>query len=295
MSFLDVFDHNTYAADSRNQFMNWGLMGNLTWDYGQDTVGYGTGVTAELNQPDWTLRYGFFQMPAYNNTNNVGSGDGGEDQWLRIPPKGAFAPFTKSWSQATEFEKRYSVNAHPGAVRFLAWLDQANNDTFTAATALLLANANADLTAAQSYHYSYGFGVNWEQEVTNSVGLFSRLGWNDGKTMALQFSDANWSTSFGVSVKGDAWDRPNDTVGLGAVVSGISSHAQHFLEAGGVGIEDGDGALSYGWEKVLEAYYSYELREGIRATVDYQYIENPAFNKDLGPISVFGARIHAEF
>jgi high affinity Mn2+ porin len=252
MSFLDVFDHNTYAGDPRTQFMNWALMANLTWDYGQDTVGYGTGATVELNQPNWALRYGFFMMPPYVNAGNVGSGDGCEDQFLVWPARGKCGPFFKSWSMATEFERRYSIGDHPGAIRLLGWLDEANDDTYQAATALLLADgSNANLVAAQAYHYSYGIGLNWEQELTKSIGVFSRLGWNDGKTQALEFSDANWSASLGVRTKGDRWNRPNDTAGLAGVVTGISHDNQLFLAAGGLGIEAGDGALTYGPETAV--------------------------------------------
>ncbi len=30
-------------------------------------------------------------------------------------------------------------------------------------------------------------------------------------------------------------------------------------------------------------------------TLDYQFIVNPAYNRDRGPVSVFGARLHAQF
>jgi high affinity Mn2+ porin len=30
-------------------------------------------------------------------------------------------------------------------------------------------------------------------------------------------------------------------------------------------------------------------------TFDYQFIVNPAYNRDRGPVSVFGARVHTEF
>ena len=80
-----------------------------------------------------------------------------------------------------EFERRYSVDAHPGAIRFLAWLNEADMASYHAATAILLANGpGADISPAQAYRYKYGFGLNWEQEVAKNVGLFSRLGWNDG-------------------------------------------------------------------------------------------------------------------
>lgn len=53
----------------------------------------------------------------------------------------------------------------------------------------------------QSYRHRYGFALTWEQEVAANVGLFSRLGWNDGQTQAMKFSDVNWTASAGVSVK----------------------------------------------------------------------------------------------
>jgi high affinity Mn2+ porin len=295
MSFLDVFDHNTYAGDPRSQFMNWGLMANLTWDYGQDSIGYSLGATAELNQPDWTLRYGFFEMPAYINAGNVGSGNGGEDQFLTYPPRGSFAPIDKSYAMAVEYEQRYSLNSHPGAVRLLAWLDDASRDSYYAATTILQSEGpSADLSSAQGYHHSYGLGLNSEQEITKSVGVFSRLGWNNGKAQALEFSDANWSASLGVSIKGDGWNRADDTIGVGGVVSGLSSAFRKYLTAGGLGIELGDGTLNYGPEKALETYYNVQLSKGIQTTLDYQFISNPGANRARGPVNIFGFRFHYE-
>jgi len=175
----------------------------------------------ELNQPNWALRYGFFDMPATKN------GFSGDDQFLMSPQSGKYGPFSTSWAMMTELERRYSINAHPGAIRFLAWLNEADMASYTAATALLLANPNnvaGDIAAARAYRYKYGFGLNWEQEIAKSVGLFSRLGWNDGHEEAWTFTDVNWTASLGVSVKGEAWRRPDDTFGLAGVVSGASGH-----------------------------------------------------------------------
>ena len=35
--------------------------------------------------------------------------------------------------------------------------------------------------------------------------------------------------------------------------------------------------------------------QSTRFTLDYQFITNPAYNTDRGPVSVFGARIHTQF
>ena len=289
---LDLCDNNTYAQDPHTQFMNWAMMGNLAWDYGQDTVGFTTGVAVELNQPKWALRYGFFQMAHDKN------GFTGDDQFLMSPQSGAYGPFLRSWAMMTELERRYNLHSHPGAVRFLAWLNDADMASYTTATALLLANpgnVEGDIGAARAYRYKYGFGLNWEQEVGANMGLFSRLGWNDGHEEAWTFTDVNWTASLGASVKGAAWRRPDDTFGLAGVVSGASRDNQKFLEAGGLDMLDGDGALNYGCEKVLETYYNFKIYKNVHATLDYQFITDPAFNRDRGPVSVFGARFHWEF
>ena len=284
---LDICDNNTYASDPHTQFMNWAMMGNLAWDYGQDTVGFTTGIAVELNQPKWALRYGFFQMPRDKN------GFTGDDRFLKWPSGGAYGPFLRAWAMAAEFERRYSINAHPGAIRFLAWLDEADFASYQAAIPILEANGpGADISAARAYRYKYGFGLNWEQEIARNIGLFSRLGWNDGDEETWTFTDADYSGSLGLSVKGEAWRRPDDTFGLAGIVSGASRANQQFLEAGGLDILDGDGALNYGLEKVLETYYDFKIWKTLHGALDYQFITGPAFNRARGPVSVLGARLH---
>ncbi len=68
--------------------------------------------------------------------------------------------------------------------------------------------------AAFGFRSKYGFGVNWEQEIAKNVGMFGRLGWQDGQTAAAAFTDADWTVQLGLSVKGAAWRRPGDTFGL---------------------------------------------------------------------------------
>jgi len=288
----DICDNNTYAHDPHTQFMNWATMANIAWDYGQDTIGYTTGFAVDLNQPKWALRYGFFQMPADKN------GYTGDDQVFKWPydSSAAYGPFLRSWAMMAEFERRYAIDGHPGAVQFMAWLDEAHFASYQAATAILIADGpGANIDPARAYRYKYGFGLNWEQEVASDVGVFSRLGWNDGHNESWTFTDVNWTISLGVSVKGDAWHRPDDTFGLAGIMSGASRENQKFLEAGGVDLTDGDGALSYRPEKVLEAYYAFQIFKSVQFTLDYQFIDDPAFNRDRGPVSVFGARLHWEF
>jgi hypothetical protein len=66
MSMADIFDRNTYNHDPHTQFFGFSGI-NPAWDYPSDTVGYTTGIAFELNQPDWAVRYGWYQMPSTPN------------------------------------------------------------------------------------------------------------------------------------------------------------------------------------------------------------------------------------
>jgi high affinity Mn2+ porin len=296
LSPTDIFDKNTYAGDAHAQFLNWAAVTNITWDFPSDTIGFTTGLALELNQPDWAWRYGFFQMPGVQN------GFTADDRILTWPGAGSGGPFFLSWGMMSEFERRYKINDHPGAIQFLAWLNEADMASYTAATAILRANppgpdvpqgAGSDVPPASlAFRHKYGFGLNWEQEVAKNVGMFSRLGWNDGHEEAWTYTDANWSASLGASIKGAAWCRPDDTFGLVGIVSGASRDQQEFLEAGGLGIIDGDGALNYDCEKVLETYYDFPIGKTAHFTMDYQFVADPAFNSARGPVSIFGVRLH---
>jgi high affinity Mn2+ porin len=153
----------------------------------------------------------------------------------------------------------------------------------------------ADIVATRDYRNKYGFGLNLEQEVTKDAGVFARAGWSDGHTEAWMFNDVDYTGSLGLSVKGGSWHRAGDTFGLAGALNGISHVHQEFFAAGGTGILAGDGNLNYSLEKVLETYYDFEIWKTIHGAVDYQFISDPAFNKDRGPVNVFGARLHLEF
>lgn len=291
-SAKDIFDNNAYANDPRTQFMNWGLMANEGWDYPADAIGYTTGLAVELNQPRWTLRYGFFQVPAEQNGLTL------EDRYITWPYNGSAAsgPFLEAWGMVTELERRYTLEDHPGTIRFLAFLNRAKMANYSEAAALLQAGGlTADWQATRSYRLKYGFGLNWEQEIATNVGVFSRLGWNDDQEEGYMFSDVGYAASLGLSFNGALWHRPDDTYGLAGVINGISKNAQEFFQAGGTGILAGDGNLDYGLEKILETYYDFKIWKNFHSTVDYQFISNPAFNRARGPVSVFSARLHWEF
>ena len=278
LSAKDIFDNNAYANDPRTQFLSWAYMANEAWDYPGDSLGYTTGAAIELNQPHWTARYGFFQMPRVSN------GSAMDTHYL------------EAWGMATEFERRFQIGDHPGTVRLLAFLNRAHMGNYAQAVdAADISGMPAEIAATRAYRFKYGFGLNIEQEIFKNIGVFSRIGWSDGGSEAWVFTDVDRSATLGLSFNGGMWQRPNDTFGLAGAVNGISHLHQEFLAAGGTGILAGDGALDYGLEKSLETYYDCGVWKTIHAALDYQFIEDPAFNRDRGPVSVFGARIHWEF
>ncbi|HUD46939.1 MAG TPA: carbohydrate porin [Candidatus Baltobacteraceae bacterium] len=275
ISVLDIFDQNTYAGDATTQFLNWALVANEAWDYPANSLGYITGFAAELNQPQWTARYGFFQIPRVQNGMAI------DEDYLQ------------AWGMVTELERRFAFHDHPGAVRLLAYLNRADMGSY--AEAVDNPARPVDIVDTRRYRLKYGFCLNTEDELFKGIGVFTRLGWNDGQSENWSYADVQMSVSAGLSIKGDFWHRPNDTAGLAGIVNAISRAQQQFFADGGLGILAGDGALNYGLEQSLETYYRFQVWKNISATADYQYVINPAYNKDRGPVSVVSMRLHWEF
>ena len=168
---------------------------------------------------------------------------------------------------------------------------------YSDAVALALATGlPADINAVRAYTSRPGVSMNVEQQVNDNLGVFFRAGWADGHKEPWDFTDIDHYVQGGVSINGKSWGRPDDTIGVAGVVNGISNEHVAFLNAGGLGILIGDGQLTnYGTERILEAYYSYALTQSTRLTVDYQFISNPGYNADRGPVNLFAGRVHWQF
>ena len=125
--------------------------------------------------------------------------------------------------------------------------------------------------------------------------MFSRTTWDAGQTEKIGWTDCDASFSLGAVLKGSGWGRPDDKVGVGGVLEGLSPAARAYFAAGGLGILIGDGRLNYRQEKVLESYYAFSVNKWVTLSPDYQIIADPAYNADRGPVSVFSLRLHVEF
>ena len=122
-----------------------------------------------------------------------------------------------------------------------------------------------------------------------------RIGWNDGKHASWAFTEIDQTFTAGLSIKGNFWKRGDDIFGIAIANNGISSDHKSFLQEGGYGFIIGDGKLNYGHETIVESYYNAKLFKFLWLSFDYQFVKNPAYNKDRGPVHVFGLRGHVFF
>jgi high affinity Mn2+ porin len=273
-ALTDFFDTNAYSDDPRGQFMNWSIMYNGAWDYPADTRGYTVGVLAELTERRWSLRVAQALMSTFAN--------GPILDWRVAENRGNVA----------EWETRYSPGGQAGVLRILGFANSYNGGNFREA---ILANGTTDLADTRSNGtLKYGFGLSLEQAITHDVGVFARYGWSDGKNEDFEFSQIDRSLSGGVSVGGARWRRAADRVGVAAVRNYLSGDQRVFLADGGLGFLIGDGRLNYRPETVLETYYAFQVVKFLTVSLDYQRVENPAYNYDRGPVNVYSLRLHVE-
>jgi high affinity Mn2+ porin len=283
-AIVDIFDTNKYANNAKSDFLNWSLVNAGTFDYAGDAWGYSYGAAAEWYQGRWTLRGGVFDLSATPAGGNSPSG-------------GVLDPTFRQYQLVGEIEERHELWGQPGKLKLTAFLSHGRAGLFADAIALAQATGQpADITAVRNATNRTGVSVNLEQQVTETLGVFARAGWADGRIEPWDFTDIDRTISAGVSINGKQWGRPDDTLGIAGVVNGIAGVHQAFLDAGGLGILVGDGQLPRpGPEQILEAYYSYALSAATKLSFDYQFVVNPGYNTDRGPVNVFAGRFRWTF
>jgi high affinity Mn2+ porin len=273
----DIFDTNKYAHDPRVDFMNWTIIDTGTFDYAADAWAYSVGAAAEWYQGPWTLRGGLFDLSTAPNATHLDP-QFGQFQWVG------------------EIERRYVIWDQPGKLAINGFLTRGRMGSFQDAIDLAAQTESpADIAAVRRYNSRGGIGMNLEQQLMPNVGLFVRAGIADGDKEPYEFTDVDRTVAAGLSISGKQWGRDDDTFGIAGVVNGISGVHQAFLNAGGLGILVGDGKLpNPGSEKIIETYYSFPVFS-TKVTLDYQLIANPAYNRDRGPVSVLGFRVHSQY
>jgi hypothetical protein len=275
LSTADLFDVNPAGSDSHMQFMNWTVDNNGAFDYAADTRGYTYGFVLEYQGPIVEARFGLMLMPTVAN--------GIDLDWN----------LANSSAQNLELEVKYSRRpGWAGTVRLLGYANRANMGDYQEA---IDAPGRPDITAHRHPGTTkYGVGVNVFQELGGKVRAFSRGGWNDGRFESFAYTEVDDTFEIGADLAGPWWRRPNDKIGLAFVTNGISVPHRRYLQRGGLGFLLGDGNLRYGRENIVELYYNLQVYRGAFLAGDFQYVENPGYNRDRGPVYVFSLRGHIE-
>ena len=279
LAVLDIFDDNRFSHDPRTQFLNWSLMTHGAYDYAADARGYSWGFALEYFHDASTLRAGRFIQPK-------------EPNQLALDPR-----VFKHYGDQVEIERAYALANRPGKLRILVFRNVARMARYQDALDLAAqVGGPPDINAVRTVErVKRGIGLNLEQEISPSVGLFGRASWADGQTETYAFTEIDRSLSGGVSVKGGAFGRARDTLGIAYVRNALSTAHRDYLAAGGLGFFLGDGALDYRPENILETYYSLNVVKDFWFSVDFQRISNPGYNADRGPATVISGRLHYGF
>ncbi len=274
---VDIFDKNKYAGDPRKDFLNFALIDAGTFDFVADAWSFTYGTAVEWYQGDWTLRAGAFDAP-------LAPADPDLDTSL------------KQFQWVGEIERRWKLWSNPGKIAVTGFVTRAKLGSYTDAVALAAEiGGPADTAAVRQYRSRTGVSMNIEQQISEELGVFVRAGLANGAIEPDAYTDIDRTIAAGFQLTGKQWGRPNDTLGIGGIVNGISSSHQAYFNAGGLGIEIGDGMLPHpGLEKILETYYLFPVANW-QVSFDYQFIANPAYNRDRGPVSVVAARVHTQF
>lgn len=280
----DLFDVNSFATNPRTQFLNYGLSNSAAYDYAQNTRGYTRGLTVSWINPRWSLRAGSFQMP------RVAGG-------LRLA--GDLAEHRGDQVELELHPRLVRGLKAPGAVRLMAFRNVAEMGRYRdALRRARRTGSHPDVTAVRrDGAVKYGFVLGLEQALGDegATGLFARLGWNDGRTESFCYTECDRALSLGAQVSGRRWGRAGDHAGIAVAQNGLSGVHRRYLAEGGPGFNLGDGRLSYEPERVLETYYSFRISRPLSLSLDYQLIANPGYNRNRGPVSVLGLRLHLQY
>jgi hypothetical protein len=279
LSTADAFDVNTIGSDSHLQFMNWAIDNNGAYDYAADTRGYTLGAIVEYAAPRWALRFGELAMPTVAN---------GIDYDY---------DFAHARGENLELELHPAIAGRPGVIRLLGFANHARMGRYAdaIATFLIRQSDTPDVTTTRvPGRVKLGAGLNVEQEVSDLVHAFGRLGWSDGAYESFAYTEVDNTVALGGDLRGTPWHRDGDKLGLAAVSNGLADDHRTYLALGGKGFLLGDGRLRYGRETIVEAYYTARAYRGVFVAADLQGIVNPGYNQDRGPVVIGSLRLHLE-
>jgi high affinity Mn2+ porin len=283
ISMADFFDVNTYGTDSNLQFMNWAVDNNGAYDYAADTRGFTYAALLEYHDKNYVIRFAEALMPKVANGIHLD------------------ADMSRARAENVELELHGTVlkQRPPGVLRLLSYVNHANMGDYRDTVNSWLANPTTPVPEITNHPLQttvkYGFGVNFEQPLNDWLGLFGRWGWNEGQHESFAYTEVDQTWQIGAGGNGGRWGRKYDRIGLVFVSNGISHDHARYLSLGGLGFLLGDGKLNYSRENIVEGFYTLHAWRGIFPAFGLQYVVNPGYNADRGPVVVPTLRLHLEF
>lgn len=284
-SLTDFFGNSQVSHDPRTQFMNWSLMGNGGWDYPANTRGYTFGTVLQAFVHDWEFRTALVAMPMEAN--------GAEMQFKFGDAMGWVAEIAKAHVLQRD-------ETHYSSFRVGGFVNKARMGNYQLSIQRSLASSYyphpaPDIEDSRLYGRSKaGFYINIDNHF-GQVHHFIKASWNDGKNETWAFTEIDNSIATGLQFDGSLWKRTADALGIAIVRNGLSADHRNYLALGGYGFLIGDGQLNYAHETATELYYSLALGKHLSLSPDYQWVLNPAYNRDRGPVHILALRMHAEF
>ena len=287
-SLLDYFDTNPYAKDPRSQFTNWSFLTHGGWDYAADARGYTVAAMAEYRAPGWAVRAARAMQPRESNGLALDEALG------------------RHYGDQLEVESDLPFAAPGGPMRGRALVFRNRILAGSFADALVLAGASGgvpDVGLVRRDQTKTGWGLTLEVPLSDASGLFLRASGTSGNLETYAFAEIDSQWALGGQLSGASWGRSQDRLGIAYAVNGLSDTHRAYLNAGGLGFFLGDGQINYGSERVFESYYRLALPEwGTRIgkiqsalSGGIQYITNPGYNRDRGPVTTYTLRWHSEF
>lgn len=278
-SLTDFFNNSEISHDPRTQFMNWSLMGSGAWDYPANTRGYTMGAVLQAYFHDMVIRTALIAVPIEAN--------GPELQFRYGKAMGTVIEWEKT--HLLQKDEQHFTTLHAGM-----FFNKARMGNYAASIAAA-GNSAPDITDSRQYgRTKWGWYASLEHHA-GDLHWFAKASWNDGNNETWAFTEIDRSIAAGLSLDGRKWKRVSDHIGLAFVRNGISEPHRQYLAKGGYGFLIGDGALNYGGETILETYYSFQVMKWCALSPDIQYVWDPAYNRDRGPVAIFALRLHASF
>ncbi len=165
----------------------------------------------------------------------------------------------------TEINFKPEIAGHPGNYRIYGWFNGSDHEDLKDPTKIRENN--------------YGVGLSFDQEITESLGIFARYGWQRGSVSQVEHA---WSA--GLQFFGKFYGRKDDTFGLAYGMAII-----------GDDWKDANSGINAGDEHHAELYYNLSVNEHLNVSPDIQWVKNPNGDRDNGDVWAFGIRAQLSF